>query len=151
MVFTVLSSRNPPPISICPDGRRPSRSLDQKVRSLLSTWFQDHVLAPYPSLRVRGEIAQKTGLTDLQIRNWFSNARRRTKQKKGQQQVPRSTIGGLQCPYDENTKDPTSDGEANSRNPAQASGYEVALKIQHEGQERNVLWTVYYIIMMFFF
>lgn len=40
-------------------------------------WFIAHKANPYPSADERSQIADKTGLTEQQVRNWFANMRKR--------------------------------------------------------------------------
>lgn len=40
-------------------------------------WFLAHKANPYPSADERAQIADKTGLTEQQVRNWFANMRKR--------------------------------------------------------------------------
>ncbi|TYZ64575.1 hypothetical protein PybrP1_001486 [[Pythium] brassicae (nom. inval.)] len=40
-------------------------------------WFLAHKANPYPSAEERAQIADKTGLTEQQVRNWFANMRKR--------------------------------------------------------------------------
>lgn len=40
-------------------------------------WFLAHKANPYPSATERLQIAEKTGLTEQQVRNWFANMRKR--------------------------------------------------------------------------
>ncbi|KAL8614246.1 hypothetical protein ACOMHN_026463 [Nucella lapillus] len=71
-----IRKRNPPPLSVCKDGRS-TRSLDSDAKSVLWDWLRDHQACPYPSLAQREQLSQETGLTHTQIRTWFANARRR--------------------------------------------------------------------------
>ncbi|XP_029707228.1 homeobox protein Meis1a isoform X1 [Takifugu rubripes] len=43
----------------------------------LRTWLFQHLTHPYPSEEQKKQLAQDTGLTILQVNNWFINARRR--------------------------------------------------------------------------
>jgi len=43
----------------------------------LRAWLFQHLTHPYPSEDQKKQLAQDTGLTILQVNNWFINARRR--------------------------------------------------------------------------
>lgn len=44
---------------------------------ILNKWLLEHINNPYPTLQEKRELLAQTGLTKLQISNWFINARRR--------------------------------------------------------------------------
>ncbi|KAJ3126518.1 hypothetical protein HK098_007418 [Nowakowskiella sp. JEL0407] len=54
---------------------RPNFSKD--VIALLTTWILTHYDNPYPQKDVKQRMQEQTGLSELQLDNWFSNARRR--------------------------------------------------------------------------
>lgn len=52
-------------------------NLPKATVSILNKWLHEHVNNPYPTVQEKRELLAKTGLTKLQISNWFINARRR--------------------------------------------------------------------------
>lgn len=52
-------------------------NLPKATVSILNKWLREHVNNPYPTVQEKRELLAKTGLTKLQISNWFINARRR--------------------------------------------------------------------------
>lgn len=46
-------------------------------KSIMSDWFLDHIDKPYLSTEEKIQLALKSGLTDLQVCNWFTNIRKR--------------------------------------------------------------------------
>ncbi|OWZ15210.1 Homebox and aldo/keto reductase [Phytophthora megakarya] len=57
-------------------GAKRSR-ITKKSNEFLVAWFLAHKENPYPSPDERVEIAEKTGLAEQQVRNWFANMRKR--------------------------------------------------------------------------
>uniref|UniRef100_A0A3Q3XF45 Homeobox domain-containing protein n=1 Tax=Mola mola TaxID=94237 RepID=A0A3Q3XF45_MOLML len=54
------------------------RGIFPKVATnVLRAWLFQHLTHPYPSEEQKKQLAQDTGLTILQVNNWFINARRR--------------------------------------------------------------------------
>ncbi|KAK3734842.1 hypothetical protein QZH41_011765 [Actinostola sp. cb2023] len=45
--------------------------------NIMKAWLFQHLTHPYPSEEQKRSLAQETGLTILQVNNWFINARRR--------------------------------------------------------------------------
>ena len=45
--------------------------------NILRAWLFQHLTHPYPSEDQKKQLAQDTGLSILQVNNWFINARRR--------------------------------------------------------------------------
>lgn len=45
--------------------------------NIMRAWLFQHLSHPYPSEEQKKQLAQDTGLTILQVNNWFINARRR--------------------------------------------------------------------------
>lgn len=64
-------------------GKRNSRSrkarpnLPHEAKEILTEWFAEHVLDPYPKQADKEFLSQKTGLPLKQIDNWFINERSR--------------------------------------------------------------------------
>ncbi|CAI4481675.1 AKH_1a_G0018870.mRNA.1.CDS.1 [Saccharomyces cerevisiae] len=52
-------------------------NLPKATVSILNKWLHEHVNNPYPTVQEKRKLLAKTGLTKLQISNWFINARRR--------------------------------------------------------------------------
>ena len=40
-------------------------------------WFFASLHKPYPSKDTKRELAERTGLTEMQVHNWFTNMRKR--------------------------------------------------------------------------
>uniref|UniRef100_A0A8C7XSI7 Meis homeobox 1 n=1 Tax=Oryzias sinensis TaxID=183150 RepID=A0A8C7XSI7_9TELE len=54
------------------------RGIFPKVATnIMRAWLFQHLTHPYPSEEQKKQLAQDTGLTILQVNNWFINARRR--------------------------------------------------------------------------
>lgn len=51
--------------------------LTRQSNEFMIGWFIAHKANPYPSADERAQIADKTGLTEQQVRNWFANMRKR--------------------------------------------------------------------------
>lgn len=51
--------------------------LTRKSNEFMVAWFLHHKSNPYPSAAERIQIAEKTGLSEQQVRNWFANMRKR--------------------------------------------------------------------------
>ncbi|KAG6622691.1 homebox and aldo/keto reductase domain-containing protein [Phytophthora cinnamomi] len=51
--------------------------ITKRSNEFLVAWFLAHKDNPYPSPDERTEIAEKTGLAEQQVRNWFANMRKR--------------------------------------------------------------------------
>lgn len=59
------------------DGPKRRGNLPKPVTHILRTWLQDHLDHPYPSDEDKQGLMGQTGLSLVQISNWFINARRR--------------------------------------------------------------------------
>lgn len=58
--------------------RQKKRGIFPKVATnIMRAWLFQHLTHPYPSEEQKKQLAQETGLTILQVNNWFINARRR--------------------------------------------------------------------------
>uniref|UniRef100_A0A3Q1MJI0 Meis homeobox 3 n=1 Tax=Bos taurus TaxID=9913 RepID=A0A3Q1MJI0_BOVIN len=58
--------------------RNKKRGIFPKVATnIMRAWLFQHLSHPYPSEEQKKQLAQDTGLTILQVNNWFINARRR--------------------------------------------------------------------------
>ncbi|XP_074777622.1 anomalous homeobox protein [Athene noctua] len=68
--------RNPPPISLCPEGLK-SRNYSDEVRQQLHRFATE--VTTNPNKKQREELAQHMNLQPTQVYNWFANYRRRQK------------------------------------------------------------------------
>ncbi|XP_009074680.1 PREDICTED: anomalous homeobox protein, partial [Acanthisitta chloris] len=68
--------RNPPPLSICPEGLKP-RNHPEEVRQYLFRFAA--VVTTHPDRTQREFLARDTNLHPNQVSNWFANYRRRQK------------------------------------------------------------------------
>lgn len=59
------------------DNRLKRGLLPRQATDTLRGWLFQHLVHPYPSEDEKRNLAQQTGLTLLQVNNWFINARRR--------------------------------------------------------------------------
>ncbi|XP_048763613.2 protein sine oculis-like [Ostrea edulis] len=75
-----IRKKFPPPRNICPSGERLQHKLPEGAKETLKNWFSRHANNPYPSKLQREDLCKATGLTDNQVKTWFSNARRKVKQ-----------------------------------------------------------------------
>lgn len=66
-------------------------SLPDDAVGILKGWIFDHVENPYPTMAEKDMLGRRTGLSQLQIKNWFANARRRAlkryKEEQGEQSL----------------------------------------------------------------
>ncbi|KAL4221928.1 Iroquois-class homeodomain protein IRX-5 [Mactra antiquata] len=72
-----LRQGNPPPESICPSGRRPTRCLPTKSVNVLQKWFNAHKNYPYPCKSIKTKLAKMAGINMKKVTTWFQNARRK--------------------------------------------------------------------------
>lgn len=63
--------------------------------NIMRAWLFQHLSHPYPSEEQKKQLAQDTGLTILQVNNWFINARRRIVQP----MIDHSNRSGQGGPY----------------------------------------------------
>ncbi|XP_044304328.1 homeobox protein SIX6-like [Varanus komodoensis] len=63
-----------PPRDAAPEGEQKANGFKERTRNLLREWYlQD----PYPNPSRKRHLAQATGLTPIQVGNWFKNRRQR--------------------------------------------------------------------------
>ncbi|XP_071368672.1 SIX homeobox 9 [Centroberyx affinis] len=62
------------------DGEETSYCFKEKSRTILRDWYYHK---PYPSTREKRELAAATGLTAIQVSNWFKNRRQRDRATNG--------------------------------------------------------------------
>ena len=87
--------------------------LPKHATEALRSWLFGHIVHPYPSEDEKRQLSQQTGLTLLQVNNWFINARRRilqpmmdaemNKKKKDKNKI--SATGGLAEKENDKTED----------------------------------------------
>ena len=53
------------------------RSLPQSAVAILKLWFLVHQADPYPTKEEKEKLMRETGLSKVQLKNWFSNIRKR--------------------------------------------------------------------------
>lgn len=76
--------------------RNKKRGIFPKVATnIMRAWLFQHLSHPYPSEEQKKQLAQDTGLTILQVNNWFINARRRIVQP----MIDQSNRTGQGAPY----------------------------------------------------
>ncbi|XP_006265003.1 homeobox protein Meis3 isoform X1 [Alligator mississippiensis] len=76
--------------------RSKKRGIFPKVATnIMRAWLFQHLSHPYPSEEQKKQLAQDTGLTILQVNNWFINARRRIVQP----MIDQSNRSGPGAPY----------------------------------------------------
>ncbi|TMW60181.1 hypothetical protein Poli38472_000223 [Pythium oligandrum] len=70
--------------------------LARPSNEFMIAWFLAHKSNPYPSAAERLQIAEKTGLSEQQVRNWFANMRKRHwKPKENSSKKPRCLLDML--------------------------------------------------------
>uniref|UniRef100_A0A672QW29 Homeobox protein meis3-like n=1 Tax=Sinocyclocheilus grahami TaxID=75366 RepID=A0A672QW29_SINGR len=78
------------------DRRNKKRGIFPKVATnIMRAWLFQHLSHPYPSEEQKKQLSQDTGLTILQVNNWFINARRRIVQP----MIDQSNRSGQSAPY----------------------------------------------------
>lgn len=79
--------------------RQKKRGIFPKVATnIMRAWLFQHLTHPYPSEDQKKQLAQDTGLTILQVNNWFINARRRIVQPMIDQSNRADLGGGIGTP-----------------------------------------------------
>lgn len=58
-------------------GGKSKHFLPSSAVQILKAWFFEHLEHPYPSSEEKEQLSQETGLTYLQVSNWFTNTRKR--------------------------------------------------------------------------
>jgi hypothetical protein len=58
------------------EGGRKKHFLNQESVSVLKAWFYDNLDHPYPTSDQKEQLSKQTGLTYLQVSNWFTNSRK---------------------------------------------------------------------------
>ena len=74
-----------------PKAKKRRGNLPIQATTHLRAWLFSHRDKPYPSEEEKSELVDLTGLTLVQINNWFSNARRRILNKKDKSSSPPSS------------------------------------------------------------
>ncbi|CZR59424.1 uncharacterized protein PAC_09316 [Phialocephala subalpina] len=80
------------------------RTISKQDIRVLKAWLSEHQHSPYPSEKEKLELRATTGLTLMQISNWFANARRRQKQRSGMP-IPARSGESQQKPFRQETLD----------------------------------------------
>eukprot|EP00638_Chattonella_subsalsa_P011235 CAMPEP_0117805900 /NCGR_PEP_ID=MMETSP0948-20121206/18185_1 /TAXON_ID=44440 /ORGANISM="Chattonella subsalsa, Strain CCMP2191" /LENGTH=478 /DNA_ID=CAMNT_0005640147 /DNA_START=42 /DNA_END=1475 /DNA_ORIENTATION=- len=77
---TVVTSDDEHVESISSSKKPKSGPVGKKSNDVLKAWLlsSEHFVHPYPSVEEKKSLQAQTGLTTLQLKNWFTNARRRT-------------------------------------------------------------------------
>ncbi|KAJ2485307.1 hypothetical protein IWW37_005977 [Coemansia sp. RSA 2050] len=57
--------------------RKSTKGYSTRVNSILEDWAANNRTNPYPSLEDKLKLMRETGLTKMQLKNWFCNVRRR--------------------------------------------------------------------------
>ncbi|KAH7591119.1 hypothetical protein J7297_00483 [Nakaseomyces glabratus] len=70
------STPTAPPINMMKKSKRRS-NLPKDTIQILNQWLLDHIHNPYPTQQEKRDLLIKTGLTKIQLSNWFINVRRR--------------------------------------------------------------------------
>ncbi|XP_076847920.1 homeobox protein Meis1a [Brachyhypopomus gauderio] len=101
------------------------RGIFPKVATnIMRAWLFQHLTHPYPSEEQKKQLAQDTGLTILQVNNWFINARRRIVQPMIDQSNRTVAHGGPYAPDGQPVAGFMLDGQAHvgSRHPGSLAG-----------------------------
>ncbi|KAJ2688715.1 Homeobox protein tos8 [Coemansia spiralis] len=57
--------------------RKSTKGYSARVNNILEDWAANNRTNPYPSLQDKLKLMRETGLTKMQLKNWFCNVRRR--------------------------------------------------------------------------
>jgi hypothetical protein len=77
------------------------------ITAILNHWYEEHYSYPYPSQAQKEHLANQTGLTIVQLNNWFSNTRLRTKRRlKKEKQSGGNTTANTTEKNEEKTSSP---------------------------------------------
>lgn len=68
------------------------RLFSKKSLKILTGWFDDNLMDPYPTDLVKDALAKKTGLLRAQVNQWFVNKRKRDKRWKKFKSIARATV-----------------------------------------------------------
>ncbi|KAJ2790644.1 Homeobox protein tos8 [Coemansia helicoidea] len=66
-----------------------AKCYDTHVNRVLYGWLQQNIDNPYPSPQAKLELMKKSGLSKMQLKNWFCNIRRRKLPSSIKHQKPR--------------------------------------------------------------
>ncbi|XP_067124765.1 homeobox protein SIX2-like [Centruroides vittatus] len=94
-----IRQKNPPPLSICPSGIRPTCTFSRNAKKILKEWLEQRRSYPYPSKTEKTWLCSQTGLTMKQLETWFANNRRRNlmgKKKVGRPSKPKCKKGDIE-------------------------------------------------------
>ncbi|KDO27719.1 hypothetical protein SPRG_07347 [Saprolegnia parasitica CBS 223.65] len=79
--------------SMLEDDKKLKRArLTRRSNEFMTAWFLAHKGNPYPSAKERNEIANTTQLSELQVRNWFANMRKRHWKPQNADKKPRCLL-----------------------------------------------------------
>eukprot|EP00698_Gefionella_okellyi_P006318 TRINITY_DN15695_c0_g1_i1.p1 TRINITY_DN15695_c0_g1~~TRINITY_DN15695_c0_g1_i1.p1 ORF type:complete len:481 (+),score=51.50 TRINITY_DN15695_c0_g1_i1:74-1516(+) len=78
---TSIPTTQVPLLSLPPSVRKAdkNRLLPKQATEKLGQWFSEHLTNPYPNKDEMSMLVLHSGLNDIQVANWFANARRRNK------------------------------------------------------------------------
>ncbi|KAH6721198.1 hypothetical protein BKA61DRAFT_650018 [Leptodontidium sp. MPI-SDFR-AT-0119] len=119
------------------------RAISKQDIRVLKAWLSDHRHAPYPSEEEKLELRATTGLTLMQISNWFANARRRQRhvqgipipgRGRGSKQKPSSPGSGDLSPISRWQNSPPEDDAVDPSAVARALAAASSTYGQHDGK-----------------
>lgn len=107
------------------------RGIFPKVATnFLRAWLFQHLTHPYPSEEQKKQLAQDTGLTILQVNNWFINARRRIVQPMIDQSNRAVSQTGTYGPDGQSIGGLVMDGQAHIRTSGAVAGVGLGMEAQ---------------------